>query len=347
MKVHAYRSASILALTASFAEGRNYLSVIDHDIYQRSNIDTDRYQLKIEMDPFFYPGAEKESEAPLEPTQAPYSQVWITPSPTENPSSIPSDFPSLAPTAPTPAPSKREENTDGNGGCLAGTTLYQVNMYDAWGDGWDGTMLQITGIEDQNPTDISGNTVTTSVTTETDGMTVTISKRVELNSGQILNKQEFKATPVEPLGTVFQGGLLQGSHSAADVCLMPRRCYQVLVSGGDFLDEVSWDIRAVQLGSAEQDSAPLLDGDAPADCTLSVPDENGTTFCPATCSTTMNPEITEVPRVVDTLQVNEADHGDAVGSSTVGQESYETTLASTRGTTLLTYLQRGHGNRKE
>jgi hypothetical protein len=344
MKAHAYRSVSLLALTASFVEGRNYLSVIDHDIYQQSNIDMGRYQFKIEMDPFFYPGEEKETEAPLEPTSAPYSNKWITLSPTDSPSSIPSDFPSLAPTGPTPAPTSRERNVDGNGGCLEGTMLYQVNMYDAWGDGWDGTMLQITGIEDQDPTDISGNTVTKSVTTETDGMTVTISKTVELDSGSIFNQQEI--TPVEPLGTVFQGGLRRGSHSTADVCLMPRRCYQVLVSGGDFLDEVSWDIRSVQLGSDEQDSAPLLEGEAPADCTLSVPDENGFTFCPATCSRTI-PELTEAPRVVDSLQVNEADHTDAVGSSTEGQAAYETRIGNTRGDNLLEYLRFGHGNRKE
>lgn len=340
-----YRSTSLLALVFVSAEGRNYLSVIDHGVYQRSILDTDRYryQLKIEMDPFFYPGEQMDTESPQEPTLAPVSKVWVTASPTESPSFVPSDFPSLAPTGPTSAPTTRENNVDGNGGCIEGTMLYQVNMYDSWGDGWAGTMLKIAAIEDQNPSVIPSDTVTKSVTTQENGMTVTLSQTVELESPHIFDEQVY--TPVEPLGTVFEGGLRQGSHSAADVCLMPRRCYQVVVSGGEFLEEDSWDIRPVHLGSAEQNSSsPILEGEAPSDCTFSIPDENGISFCPSTCSKTVSPELTKVPQIVDNLEINEADHDVAVGSTTEGQEAYETRVASTRGKTLLEYLQSGHGN---
>ena len=40
---------------------------------------------------------------------------------------IPSDAPSLAPTM---------WDIDRNGGCRQGHELYEVHMYDSWGDGW-------------------------------------------------------------------------------------------------------------------------------------------------------------------------------------------------------------------
>ena len=319
--------ASLLLLSASIAEGRTYHEIIDQEIYQRSNVDHNRFRMKIELEPYFRP--EGATEVPMEPTPVP-NVGWITLSPTSEPSAIPSDFPSLAPTGPTSAPTSREENIQENGGCINGTTLYQVNLYDAWGDGWAGTTLKITGIEDQDPSTIPGNYVTQTHTTDTGEMTVTLSKTVELDSGHIFNPEEV--TPVEPLGTVFEGGLQRGSHAAADVCLMPRRCYQVDVSGGDFLDEVSWDIRPVQLGSMEQDEVPILAGDAPSLCTFSVPDENGINFCHATCNGTLAPEHTDVPKVYDSFQMAEADP-DAVVDE-----------AATRGSQFLQVVRQGHKN---
>lgn len=57
---------------------------------------------------------------------------------------MPSPYPSIPPTVgPSPAPIVAWANVNGNGGCDDGETLHQVIMYDAWGDGWDGTYLTI------------------------------------------------------------------------------------------------------------------------------------------------------------------------------------------------------------
>lgn len=296
MKICFCRHIALLITLISFTEGRTYHSVLDHDIYQQSNIDLDRYQLKIELDPFFYPDDPQE----IEPTPSPLSKAFITMNPTMFPSSIPSDVPSLAPTGPTPMPTRRIMNVEGNGGCNEGTFLYQVNMYDSWGDGWAGTILMITGIEDETPQDISINSLTETETLTGENVTVTISNTVELEPGHAFDPDPDQVTPIDPLGKVFRGGLRRGSHAATGVCLLPRRCYEVVTTGGDFLDEISWDIRPVVLGSNEQDSSPILEGGAPAECTFSLPDENGFHFCPSACTTTTNPE--QAPKVIDSFK---------------------------------------------
>jgi hypothetical protein len=328
MKPHAYKSVALLAITASLGEGRQWQSVIDHAIYSRSNIDKERFSLTIEMDPLFFG-----DELPLEaPTPAPQAklQAWVTLTPTETPSSIPSDFPSLAPTGPTGEPSTREQNIDGNGGCNEGTMLYQVNMYDSWGDGWDATMLKIVGIEDEVPDDMHANIITRSHTANTGNATVTVTNTIEFNTEHMFSQGE--STPVDPLGLVFQAGLRRGSHAAADVCLMPRRCYEVAVGGGDRLEEVSWDIRPVNLGSDEQNSIALLEGGAPADCQFSVPDQNGNTFCPSTCDRTK----TEPPMASENPE-------EGVSETTTGSATSITRDAGNGGS-LLDYLRHANGN---
>jgi hypothetical protein len=215
--------------------------------------------------------------------------------------------------------------------------LYQVNMYDSWGDGWDSTMLKIVGIEDEDPDDMHANIITKSHTANTGDATVTVSTTIELNTEHMFSQQG--STPIDPLGMLFQAGLRRGSHAAADVCLMPRRCYEVVVGGGDFLDEVSWDIRPVNLGSDEQNSTALLEGGAPADCQFSVPDQNGNTFCPSTCNRTK----TEPPMASDSIQVTSENLEEDVSEPTTGSATSITRTAGTGGS-LLDYLRHGSGN---
>jgi hypothetical protein len=312
MRSSSARIASFLTLYAVGIEARNWQSVITSEIYQRSDLDAAQFQLKIELDPFFFPG----EGAITAPTIAPHSQDWITFSPTkapsESPSQIPSDFPSLTPTigAPTLAPSIREKNSDGNGGCNEGSTLYQVNMYDSWGDGWDfSTMLKIIGVEDQDEEETLTSAMTSKTTTTTDSngsIITTITKTVEINQNSTSGGEDA-GTQIDPLGTVFQGGLRRGSHGSADVCLKPRRCYNIIVSGETWLDEVSWDIRPVVLGAETQDLPPLTTGGAPMECSFSIPDKNGESFCPLTCSNTLHPEHTQQPQIYENPIVYEID----------------------------------------
>jgi hypothetical protein len=343
MKTHAYHHSALVVLAAISAEARQWQDIISHEIYSQPNIDSDRYQLKIELDPFFYPD---ENPVEMAPSPQPHTHVLVTASPTMVPSSIPSDFPSLAPsgqTGPTASPTTRAQNVDGNGGCHEGTVLVQVNMYDSWGDGWDSTLLKITGIEDQDTTNISGNTVTKTQTTNTGDTTVSISNTIELTSAHPFGTGTQEAAHLDPLGMVFDGGLLRGSHSAVEVCLMPRRCYEVVVQGGENLDEVSWDIRSVILGSDEQAPDSLIQGGAPVDCTFSLPDENGESFCPSTCSSTMNPQLTQVPQIFDQLSLVEEEEAEE-GTLVAATRNFNDTDASNNGQHLLNYIRNGNGN---
>jgi hypothetical protein len=341
MRSSSARIASFLTLFAVGTEARDWKSVITSEIYHRSDFDAAQFQLKIELDPFFFPG----EGAFTEPTIAPNSQDWTTFSPTkapvtESPSQIPSDFPSLTPTrgAPTLAPSIREKNSDGNGGCNEGSVLYQVNMYDSWGDGWDtSTMLKIIGVEDQDEEVPLTSAMTSKTTTTTDSngsIITTITKTVEINETST-SGGEYDGTQIEPLGlgTVFQGGLRRGSHGSADVCLKPRRCYDLIVDGETWLDEVSWDIRPVVLGAETQDLPPLTTGGAPMECSFSIPDENGESFCPLTCSNTLHPEHTQQPKIYESPIVYQINGESVNQASEAFDTQYETQYAQEEGLT--------------
>jgi hypothetical protein len=340
-------SVSVIAACLSLgAEARTWQSAINSEIYRHTGVDTSRLQLKAELDPFFFPGeGDGVLVAPLEhdqasPTAAPqHASEWITMPPVTDepstspsfvtdepstppsyiPSQIPSDTPSLAPTAPTFEPTSRENNIDGNGGCHAGTVLYQVNMYDGWGDGWEAsTVLKIEGIEDQNVQELPDFMASKTTTTNDGNTTVTITQTIELNPQEGLTAQAT-GLQVDPLGVLFQGSLQQGSHGTSDICLKPGRCYEVTVAGGDWEQEDSWDIRPVILGAEVQEQPAFVEGGAPVNCTFSIPDENGEVFCPVSCSATLSPEATgkilSNPVVVYTPKIEEY-HDDATEAPT-------------------------------
>jgi hypothetical protein len=303
-----HKATFLLCLNASLVAARKWQDVVDRSIYLQPNLDVNRHQLKIELDPFFRP----EEPSEVAPSHSPVTIAWVTtprsPAPTDAPSAIPSDAPSLAPTGPTSAPTLRAQNVDGNGGCNEGTVLYRVNMYDSWGDGWDlATKVIITGIEDQETTNITGSTVTKTHTSQQGDTTVSISTTVDLTSDHPFGTApaDDGYTYVNPLGQIFEGTLDRGSNGIAYVCLVQRRCYEVIVYGGDYLDEVSWDIEPIVLGSTEEIPQPVVAGGAPSDCSFSIPDENGAYFCEASCSSTLHPEHTQVPDVVNHLTAME------------------------------------------
>jgi hypothetical protein len=312
-----YTTAIALLSATSLLGGvecRKWQDVVDHQIYLQPTLDRSRQQLKIEIDPFYVP----EDPAPVAPTSKPVSAAWITksPAPTRRPTARPTATPSVTPTGPTSSPTLRSENVDGNGGCDEGTVLYRVNMYDSWGDGWsDETMLVITGVKDQDTTVVSGSTVTKTHISQQGNTTVSITQTVELTSdhpfGTAAADEDY--VYVNPLGQIFGGNLHQGSQGHSWVCLVPRRCYEVVVGGGDFLDEVSWSIDSV-FGTVV---GPVVEGTAPYECSFSIPDEDGVSFCEASCSSTLNPAYTQSPAVSDHL------------TSTQGQEEVHFQFSTT------------------
>ena len=287
------RIVSGIGLLSVLTEGRTWHSVIEHEIYAKYGNDPYRAHQKVELDPLFELSVEELYEL-QSPTAAPHSSQWFTWPPSEvpsaSPSMIPSDFPSLSPSVATAAPTERVFDVAGNGGCTQGSSLYQVGMYDSWGDGWHiDTVLQIEGIADMEVEENHPGETVTKTTTADDGETiVTVSRTFELDptSTGLLESEQGTQIP-DPLGMIFTGGLQEGTAGAGEVCLRPRRCYEVIVGGGDHLNEVSWDIRPVDLGLGENEQAEgvILEGRAPMTCIFSLPDESGEVYCPTSCDT--------------------------------------------------------------
>jgi len=339
------RNASLLLCFSLCAvEARRWQDLVDRSIYVQNYLDQARYQLEIERDPFVRPSAIPDAT----PTSQPVSSTWMTrsPAPTLAPSAIPSDSPSLSPTAPTSSPTLRSENVDGNGGCHNGTVLYRVNMYDTWGDGWSSnTKLTITGIKDQDTTQVSGNTVTKTHTSTQGGTTVSISTTVDLASDHPFGNVSTGTghTYVNPLGQIFQGSLHSGSHGYAYVCLVARRCYDVVVHGGDYLNEVSWDIEPITLGSSAGNATPVIEGGAPLDCYFSIPDQNGEYFCQANCTTILHSQHTQAPALVNHLSPL-VRTGSTASTTQSAAQSYSMSTAKRNGKNLLQAIRNNRGN---
>mmetsp|Transcript_21649 Transcript_21649/g.51137 ORF Transcript_21649/g.51137 Transcript_21649/m.51137 type:complete len:411 (+) Transcript_21649:243-1475(+) len=297
-----------------FAEARVWQTIVDHNIVRRSTTETLRYSLVIEIDPFLFPGDEEADEIPE--GEDPSKDVWVTLAPTIAPSMVPSDAPSLVPTV---------WDIDRNGGCRQGQQLFEVHMYDSWGDGWDeNTYVTISGLSDQDPNiEIpSSASMQRSITNEDKFSKVKIFRTIDLQD----QKNVFEptsATEINPLGTpIFMGNLKRGSHEVGQVCLVPKRCYQVTVRGGDFLNEVSWDIRKVDLEARygedptleEELASPAVGGGAPMNCTMSLPDEYGHHFCANECSPIEGETVGDI-KVKESAILEHLQPADGVSSS--------------------------------
>lgn len=270
--------------------GRRWDSVIEHGIYLQSYMDENRFLYQMEMDPFFTIG-EEAYEPPQDQNadQDTPGYLTLTLTPTNQPSSFLSDSPSVA-----PATAETEDVS-----CEGGSILHEVNMYDSWGDGWAATTLRIVGFEDEQPVDVSQQSITTLHTTNNGHSSVTLSQTIELSSHQASNPA-IPNTQVHPLGQVFEGSLIRGAHSSANVCLVHGRCYRVTIGGGDALNEVSWDIRQED-DSVGQLTEPIVMGGAPVECQFALPTEANSTFCPTACSDTEGSDATDPPRLVDNM----------------------------------------------
>jgi len=287
----------LLLLTSVRVKSRQWQSIVDHEIIRKSNIDSSRYELKIEVDPFFYPGEESVTDIPTEPQTAEAIKAWTPVASIASPSMVPAAKPT-------------ETIIEQNGVCGNGKKHYEVHMMDTWGDGWDQTMITITGMSDQDPS--ATNVMQSSFNNNNGDKVFAFSKTIELDSTESSEKN--------PLGQIFEATLQEGYHDFADICLVPNRCYQLIATGGEFLEEVSWDLRP---GNNDPESSsglmePILSGGAPTECSFSLPDENGDHFCPNTCTVKIqitNPSIETIdpPKVVETVQTTDEEVTQAVG----------------------------------
>eukprot|EP00536_Pseudo-nitzschia_multiseries_P000099 jgi/Psemu1/282090/fgenesh1_pg.2_\ len=288
----------LLFLLGNSVESREWQSIVNHDIVVKSNVDSRRYELAIESDPLLFPGDKSHTEIPTEPPQA-QQKVWTTFSPTKSPSKPAV----IATSGPTTKPT--EFNVELNGGCGAGKRPLKVHMKDTWGDGWEGTYITISAISDLDP--LAANLPTKSMTTtnaNAQGDTVvSISKTIDFDTTGSKAPEQ-----TDPLGKVFEGTLENGYHDFQSICIVPNRCYRLVANGGEFLDEVSWELRPGNLDSGVPPMEPILSGSAPAGCTFSLPDENGHHFCENTCSESILADSTAAPpQVTEQLQSNQQD----------------------------------------
>lgn len=256
----------VLLMASVKVQSRQWQSIVNHDIARKSNIDSNRYELKIEVDPFFFAGDPSPTEIPTEAPKTETKKAWTTVAP-EKSSSMLSSKPTMYTGKPTMSPTKF--NTEQNGGCGHGTKPYEIHMKDTWGDGWDQTMLTITKMTDQNHEAMTS--------TSQDGSIVAISKTIEIGSSNS-----------NPSHQIFQGTLEDGYHDFANICLSPYQCYELAVTSSEFAEEASWELRANGMDL-------LISGGAPTRCTFSIPDSNGHHFCAKVCSD----PVTEPPVVVE------------------------------------------------
>ncbi len=286
-----------LAMASVQVQGRQWQEIIDHEIAMKSNVDSSRYELKIEADPFATTkaGEKTASKIPTVPatqhTNIQTSNDWNSLDsfkPAHSDISTPNTKPSFSVvTGSVSAETSKESNSQNSGSApitkpsfsavtsssskgfpqesVTGCVKYELHMMDTWGDGWGKTSLTITGIGSS-----TASTETTHTNSQGDEV-VSISKTVQMNA----------ASKQSPIGQIFQGSLEQGFHDSKEICFVTGQCYQLVTSGGDdvFSEEASWELRP-----AGMEDQVLLSGGASTGCTFSLPDENGHHACSKTCS---------------------------------------------------------------
>ena len=175
----------------------------------------------------------------------------------------------------TAPPTAQYERHDSNGGCSNGEHLYEVSMYDSFGDGWDKTNLTITQM---SQLDSRGKP---EPFYDDNRQAVTFSAQVDMED---LEER-----------VILQKSLRRGHEGYNYVCLKSDRCYRITVRGGLWEEEVTWQIRSVPLGisRAERNSGlsnAIAKGHAPTFCYFSIPadEETGELSCPFTCHNVTN-----------------------------------------------------------
>jgi hypothetical protein len=273
-----------------------------------------------ESDPFLTRTTSRPTSTPTitsRPTQPTFSPSTgptriPTPPPSRYPtiSSLPtsSEFPSFSsnPTStPTPTlkestylpgftpsayPSKKIDNNNENGGCPLTERLYEVILFDSFGDGWDNRELLIERLGDDLYTErveteaISSSQVTvTRVRLYGNGITTASYEIV----GEAVKETQLPSVEVSQ-NPIFMDTLF-GETSIGYACLQPGRCYRATISGGGWSNEISWEIQRSELFSASNTvyrNDTIVDGGAPSNCTFQVPGDIGDfpkMFCPFDC----------------------------------------------------------------
>lgn len=222
---------------APFALARTWVDVVDKDVYANALLDPYRSIGLEELEALGKADfTDPPSTAPLAAIVAAPTQSEETILPTTaSPSSEPTKAPSVAPVIQESAKPSSEVK------CREGESLHIVHMHDNWGDGWSGT-------------------------------TLTITKRLSEHGTAPPNQGETTSVFSEAYETVFQEALEDGTDSETQICLEAGLCYFVEVSGGNWEEEVKWDIREAKAYYSLDDnhSGTVSKGLAPMKCHFSI-----------------------------------------------------------------------------
>jgi hypothetical protein len=269
---HLGASSAVLSLAVLLARilschARSWVDLVDQEIFRPTNLDPFRLEIYEEADPF------KNRQQETEPT----SQL---------PQSI---SPVLAPTL---HPSSRLDNVMDNGGCGSGQFLHELRMRDAWGDGWHGNEIVITVISTYSDFNHTRTNETGWLVSEEQNRKFTLTGEAASTpgTGNSSNDTETEAqSDIDYSDELFRGSLNNGAVEYAYICLEPLTCYRVDIGGGNFSEEIRWDIASVRLGLSEaerEEDIPVTvaKGLAPFHCQFSIPDPaSGRPYCPNTC----------------------------------------------------------------
>jgi hypothetical protein len=200
---------------------------------------------------------------------------------------------------PSSEPSRRVDHDIGNGGCAMSEVLYEVILYDQFGDGWDGLYLRIERLGDDLTSEVvetqhlnGSQYVQARTVYSSNGASNTTFIKFS-NSSYPMKSEVIKDehSPGDMLSTnpVFQDTIVTGDVAIRYACLQPGRCYEATILEGRWADEISWEIRKSTFAKSSQTTRnyePIVNGGAPSNCTFSVPGDRGALpkmFCPSEC----------------------------------------------------------------
>lgn len=306
-----------LAMACVQVQGRQWQEIIDHDIAMKSNVDSSRYELKIEADPFATTKAGEKTASKIPTVPANHANVqpanYATVQSSNNWSSLDSFKPNHSSiSTPNKKPGFSVVTGSGSGETPKESNTQPTNSWNSYKPNQNSVSTPI-----NKP---SFSTVTSSSTMNVAQESTNGCVKYELHMmdtwGDGWGKTSLTITGIESsaasmetthtnsqgdevvsisqtiqmnagnkeasVGQVFQGGLGQGFHDSKEMCFVPGQCYQLLTSGGEFSDEASWELRP-----AGSETQVMLSGGASTGCTFSLPDANGHHACPKTCSNTI------------------------------------------------------------
>ena len=307
---HAIAKRVITLATIPLIEARHWADIVDPILYRYPGLDAARTLMVQERNPFAFADKSHAIDGSIPKPAASPAVDSAQPPSTNN--GVLNVAPTMTTTMPSPEPSTASPSSQTptrlqkfyqeTGGCHPQQVLYEIGLFDQWGDGWDKTYLNLTQLSLQlsgdlpqavnlteeevinstptistleassDATNYSSSTNTTTVT----NTATTFSQLVETgakNSNNTLSQTVWlkQDKNINQPRQVYMGTMGGGMERFDYVCLKPDYCYHVDIGGGNWDSEITWQVRVVALGQPADDWELLVsDGGAPLSCQFFV-----------------------------------------------------------------------------